>query len=234
MTRETYLQRPKEQGGALYNLAHDVLDRSQAYDYARCVWLGSADVQERLAGQHPWPTREHREGVRVYSVPVHAGFSAVRGTALFIGKDPWHDVCDPRAWLVSEADLRTGKEWDHKVMSASVDAARHLRLQVAPAHWENIPRWETGHAYQPARYDQIRFEGRLQDDYYLPSTTLQEGLGTRMAFEDIEILESILRVIAEVRGSQEEFLAGEHIVSAEAAARRQATASQETREILTY
>lgn len=234
MSRESDMNRPEAQDGALYNLANDVLDQSDAYDYARCVWLGSAKVRARLTGQHPWPAREHEGETRVYSVPVHAGFSAVRGTALFIGKDPWHDVRDPRAWLVSEANLRTGEEWDYMVLDANVDAARHLRLQVAPAHWQNIPRWETGHAYQPARYDQIRFEGRLRDDYYLPSATLQEGLGNRTAFDDIEILESMRRVVAEVRGGREGFLAAEHIVSLETEARRQATTSQEIREILTY
>lgn len=47
MSRESDMNRPEAQGGALYNLANDVLDQSDAYDYARCVWLGSAEARRQ-------------------------------------------------------------------------------------------------------------------------------------------------------------------------------------------
>lgn len=103
-------------------------------------------------GQHPWPVRERQGETRVYSVPDHAGFSDVRGTALFIGKYPWRQTSDPDSWFVSEANLRTGEEWDRRVVGASVDTARQLRLQVLPGNFGNTPQWgdrfdpSTGHA----------------------------------------------------------------------------------------
>ena len=197
----------------LYNLAEDLIENGYApYDYAKAVWLGDADPDKRLAGEHPWPTRTFENGeTSVFSVPVHAGFSAVRGTALFVGKDPWKDVHDPHAWLVAEADLRTGKEWDHKILSADVDHARQLWLQLAPANYSNIPRWKDRHnpengwletpagiAYNPPKRDQIRIEGRLTDDYYLDKAVLHNGLRNQAKFEDIVVLDSMLRFVRAV------------------------------------
>ena len=210
----------------LYNLAESLFSSENGfspYDYAKSVWLGDADPEKRLAGQHPWPTREFENGERsVYSVPVHAGFSAVRGTALFIGKDPWKSTSDPHAWLVAEANLKTGEEWDHQILSASVDRARKLWLQLAPANAGNVPRWNdrynpengwletpAGIAYNPAPRDQIRVEGYMSPDYYLGTATLREGLRNTLEFEDIEVLESMIRLVQDIKHAQDDKEYGE-------------------------
>jgi len=203
------------EGTPLYDFAESLLETGfDAYDYAKCVWLGSSDPEARLAGDHPWPTREYDGETFVYSTPIHAGFNAVRGTALFIGKDPWRDEHDPRSWLVAEANLKTGEEKDHLILSASVDAARQLWLQLAPSNYSNIPRWgdrydengwkvsSAGTAYNPPRYDQIRAEGTLREDYYLEEATLRYGLRSHYVFEDIVVLESMTHLAQEVRDAQ--------------------------------
>lgn len=192
-------------GTPLYDFAESLLETSfDAYDYAKCVWLGDPDPAKRLSGEHPWPAREHAGEIFVYSVPIHAGFSAVRGTALFIGKDPWRDERDPRAWLVAEANFRTGEEYDHRVLAASVDSARQLWLQLAPANYDNIPKWHGGSAYNPPRYDQIRLEGRLTPEYYLAEVELRNGLRSHYSFEDIEVLESMTHLVEAVRQARDE------------------------------
>lgn len=50
MIRARREEKPRERVGVLYDLARNILDDSEAYDYARCVWLGSANVSERLSG----------------------------------------------------------------------------------------------------------------------------------------------------------------------------------------
>lgn len=200
----------------LYDFAESLLDYGfDAYDYAKCVWLGSPDPDVRVAGDHPWPTRMHGKEEFVYSTPIHAGFSAVRGTALFIGKDPWRS--GPEAWLVAEANLFTGEERDHIVLDASVDAARQLWLQLAPTNYANIPQWDDrydengwqvasrGTAYNPPRYDQIRIEGQLDERYYLRTATLRNGLrGSVYGFEDISVLESMTHLVCDVRRAHDE------------------------------
>ena len=203
----------------LFDLAQNLVDQGfDHYDYAKAVLLGDANPRERLAGRHPWPTREHDGQEYVYSVPVHAGFSAVRGTALFIGKDPWRDDEDPRSWLVSEANLTTGEGRDHLILSSSVDAARHLWLQLAPGNYSNIPQWGDRYnpdsgwleakadiAYHPPRYDQIRIEGDLSDSYYLDRAALREGLGSRpYGFEDIVVLESMVEIVWAAQHARDE------------------------------
>lgn len=207
----------------LFDLAQNLVDQGfDHYNYAKAVWLGDADPTERLAGRHPWPTREHDGQEYVYSVPVLAGFSAVRGTALFIGKDPWVDDKDPRSWLVAEADLLSGAERDHLILSSSVDAARHLWLQLAPGNYSNIAQWGDRYnpdngwlearadiAYHPPRYNQIRIEGDLREDYYLDRAALREGLGSSpYEFEDIVVLESMAEIVwaAQHAGDQGNFV----------------------------
>lgn len=50
MIRARREEKPQEWVGVLYDLVRDILDDSEAYDYARCVWLGGANVSERLSG----------------------------------------------------------------------------------------------------------------------------------------------------------------------------------------
>lgn len=200
----------------MYELAEQLVEGEtfQPLDYAKAVWLGSPDPDERRAGRHPWPTREHDGERFVYSVPVAAGISAVRGTALFIGHDPWRHERDPRSWLVAEANLKTGEEIDHRVLSSYVGSApaRQLWLQLAPANYSNIPEWKDRYdangwlaaradkAYHPPRYDQLRIEGNLKPDYYLDKAILAEGLGgKRSEFEDLVVLESMMWAVQHLR-----------------------------------
>lgn len=175
---------------ALYGLAermHDTEGGFAAYNYAKCVWLGQPDRQQRIAGDHPWPTRVYNGEHYVYSVPTFAGVDAANATLLFVGKDNWKDPRDPRAWLVAEADLFTGQERDREIIAVSVEQGR-LWMQMAARD----------NAYD--RHDYLM--GRLDEQYLMRRAELWRGRHREGAFEDYEALEAMLRMVGEVRATQ--------------------------------
>lgn len=175
------------------------------YDYAKCVWLGSPDREKRLTGDHPWPKRIHGGEKYVYSVPVLAAANAEIATMMFVSKDSWKSVNDPNAWLVAERGLLGGEEIEHKVLSASVDAANDLRLSLAPASYDNFPPEMKWAFKNRPSYDQTILSGRLDERYNLRSATVREGLdGGTVAYEDIEALESMIIVVQQIRAAQME------------------------------
>lgn len=194
---------------ALYTLAEKLCDTPGGFDnynYAKCVWLGNPDRSRRLDGEHPWPTRIHNQEPYVYSVPVMAGVDVAHETMLYIGKDNWKPVNDPNAWLVAERRLIGGREIEHRVLHASVDAAHDVRLTLAPASFDNFPpQMKRAIANRPA-YAQSVLSGRLDAQYNLVRASLREGMdGSGGNFEDIEALESMIMMVQRLRYNQAEW-----------------------------
>ncbi len=195
-----------EKKPALFTLAekmHDTYDGFAGYDYAKCVWLGSPDRGKRLAGEHPWPTRIHEGKEYAYSIPVLSAVSTQTETVLYVGKDSWKSSNDPNAWLVAERHLFTGRELDHHVLTASVDAARQLWLQLAPSNEMILPPILRDSLYRQPSKDQIRLEGQLDDRFYLSYASIREGVGSRVVeYEDYEALEAMLTMVRMIREAQ--------------------------------
>lgn len=194
---------------ALYTLAEKLCDTPGGFDnynYAKCVWLGNPERRRRLDGEHPWPTRIHNQERYVYSVPVMAGIDVARETMLYIGKDSWKPVGDPNAWLVAERKLIGGREIEHRILNASVDAGHDVRLTLAPASFDNFPpemKWAMMN--RPA-YAQTVVSGHLDERYNLVHASLREGMdGEGGSFEDIEALESMIMMVQRLRYSQAEW-----------------------------
>lgn len=179
----------------LYMLARRMCEEPggfDRYDYAKSVWLGNPDRLQRLAGEHPWPTRIRNGERYVYSVPVFAGVDVESQRLLYIGKDNWKPADDPNAWLVAERGLLGGDEIEHPVLSAHVDAARQLRLRLTPEGFGNLPPLDQ-QAIRGVSYDQMIFFGRLGENYNLREVQLRDGLDGRIwHFDDIEELEKMI------------------------------------------
>ena len=191
------------QSPPLYSLAERMCDEPGGYDrynYAKCVWLGNPDRSQRLAGQHPWPTRIRNGERYIYSVPVLAGVDAEQQRILYVGKDDWKPVEDPNAWLVAERGLLSGEEIERTVLSSRVNSTQQLRLQLAPASFDNFPPLMKEAMRRKPAYDQIALTGNLDDQYILRQAQLREGLGRRvLQFEDIEALESMIVAVQQLR-----------------------------------
>lgn len=180
------------QSHELYELAeemHDTQDGFCAYDYAKSVWFGRPERGQRVAGHHPWPTRERAGEQYVYSVPVMAGFAIATNQLLFVGKDDWKRSDDPRAWLVAESDILTGSERDREVIAVSVEGQR-LWMQLAP----------DDHASN--RHDYLT--GYLDEQYMMTHAELWRGRYSQAAFEDIEALESMIRMVHQIRDAHKD------------------------------
>lgn len=191
---------------ALYTLAETMCGITggfDRYDYAKCVWLGSPGRQSRLAGDHPWPTRSHNRQRYVYSVPVLASVNPESGTLLYVGKDNWKPVDDPKGWLVAERNLLHGEEIEHTVLGVSVDAAHDLRIALAPAGFSNFPPLMRQALVNRPAYAQTVLSGRLDEQYNLERATLREGMEGSTKFEDIEALESMIIFVQQLRSAQE-------------------------------
>ena len=80
----------------------------------------------------------------------------------------------------------------------------------------NSPKTVTnaGVAYNPPRYEQIRVQGRLREDYYLEEAILRDGLRQEYVFEDIVILESMTRLVQDVRNAHDEKELSERLMRA--------------------
>lgn len=194
--------RPSRQAD-LYGFAEQLVDtpsQLEVYDYAKWNLLGHADRELRFSGHRPRPKRLDRRGiVRTLSVPVFSGYSAQTQTVMAIHKDPWTHQNDPESWRVVEQKVTTGEFAQPKILSAHVDAARRLWLQLAPSGFDN---WPPGrHPALFARpYDQIRIEGKLDDAYHLETAEYREGLQQPgIVYEDIEALESMIVAVQQIR-----------------------------------
>lgn len=183
----------------------DSPDQIDRYDRAKWNLLGHADRGMRFQGHHPWPKRIDDRGVeRTLSVPVFSGFSEETESVLVVRKDPWTHQNDPASWLVAEQNLTTGVYIEPQILSANVDAARQLWLQLAPRNYSN---WPPGKhpALHSLRRDQIRLTGRMDNDYHLMTAEYHEGMGGRcIEYEDIEALESMIIVVQQLRRAAEE------------------------------
>ena len=172
----------------------------ERYDRAKWNLLGHANKDLRFAGHHPWPKRTDARGIeRTLSVPVFSGYSPETESVMVVRKDPWTHPNDPQSWLVAEQNLATGNYVEPKILSASIDAARHLWLQLAPANFDN---WPGGlHPALFARpYEQIRIEGRLDAAWHLDTAEYREGLRKQsITYEDIEGLESMIVAVQQKR-----------------------------------
>jgi len=176
---------------ALYRLAeqmHDTEGGFAAYDYAKCVWLGKPDRRQRMGGDHPWPTRVHNGEHYVYSVPTFAGVDSENATLLFVGKDNWKDARDPHAWLVAEADIRTGQEHDREIIAVSVEQGR-LWMQLAARD----------NAYN--RHDYLK--GLLNEQYTMEHAQVWRGRYLEGVFEDYEALEAMIIMVRAIREAQD-------------------------------
>ncbi len=196
------------QNPSLYALAEEMCDRPDGFDrynYAKCVWLGNPDRNERLSGQHPWPTRVKDGKEYVYSVPVMAGVDVAHRRILYVGKDDWQPDDDPNAWIVAERGLLDGEETERRVLGSSVDASNRLRLHIAPASYGNFPpTMQYAMRHRPP-YDQIALIGRLDERYNISESVIREGRdGTNLAFEDIESLESMIIMVQQLRRQAEQ------------------------------
>lgn len=202
----------------LYTLASEMLDTPNGfgeYDGAKAVWLGNPHRAVRLDGDHPWPTRTRAEQEYVYSVPVFAAVAPELKTVLYVGKDAWKADEDPNAWLVAERHLFSGREFDHRVLGASVDAARHLWLQLAPSNYGNMPPQARDALYRQPPHAQIRLEGRLDSRYSLERATLQDGCaGRRVVYEDVEALEAMIILVRQMRELSEQESRQRGVISA--------------------
>lgn len=185
------------------SLAEQLVDNPgqlEVYDHAKWNLLGHADREERFQGHHPWLKRWDSRGIeRTMSVPVFSGYSEEKQTVMVVRKDPWTHQNDPESWIVAEQNLVTGEYAVPKILSANVDAGRRMWLQLAPRNYEN---WPPG--YHPALYarpyDQLRITGQLDRMYHLETAEYQAGLGgERIAYEDIEALESMIVAVQRAR-----------------------------------
>ena len=192
---------------SLYLLAEKMCDQPGGFDrynYAKCVWLGNPDRDERLAGRHPWPSRVKDGESYVYSVPVMAGVDVEHQKMLYVGKDNWKPVGDPNAWIVAERGLLSGEEIEHRVLTSSVDASGHLRLAIAPASYDNFPPIMQDAMRRRPAYAQVALSGRMDQRYNLRESVIREGLGGRtLQFEDITSLESMIMMIQDMRSAEQ-------------------------------
>ncbi len=191
---------------ALYELAedlHDMPDGFAAYDYAKCVWLGAPDPEVRRSGDHPWPTRDIDGQHYVYATPTFAGVNPELATVLYVGRDNWRPIEDPHSWMVAEANLQSGREITHRVLSASVDAGRQLWLQLAPSYYGNQPPLTQQAIRRQPRHTQIALAGQLSESFYMERAVFREGMQVARDYEDYVALESMIRMVAEVREAHE-------------------------------
>lgn len=184
-----------------YEYAESILTNDtyrQRYDETKMHWIGDPDPAMRHDGRHPWVKRLRNNQEYVYSLPVLAAFSVARDSLLSVRKDLWHSDSNPRAWFVGEHNLVTGEVYEPEILRSTVDARRHLWLQVAGrtassryGEQESSPR------------DQRRFELNLDKDYYAVRADYRAGLRLPPDdFEDIAALESMMRLISETRNLQ--------------------------------
>ncbi len=205
--RQVHESLASETPPALYALAekmHTTTGGFAAYDYAKCVWLGQPNRDQRLAGEHPWPTRARDGQQYVYSVPVLAAVSPDLETVLYVGKDNWKSPSDPNAWLVAESNLFTGREVEHRVLTSSVDAGQQLWLQLAPRNFENMPLPMRAALYRQPRSEQIGLSAQLDGQYHTRFATLREGFRRQTRYEDYEALESMITMVRSIKEAHAE------------------------------
>lgn len=166
------------------------------YDEIKMLWMGHPNRERRLRGEHPWIKREVADNYAEYRIPIFSGFSYEEGEdplLLQVSADTHRQDGQPLRFLVAEHNLQTGRSFDQRVLSSSVDAARRLWIQLAPANYTN---WSPGKhpALFAPRSEQIRIETRLDELYHaVGSLHLREGVGGRVIeFHDIEALEAMI------------------------------------------
>lgn len=184
-------------------LAEQLVDnpgQMERYDRAKWNLLGDASRERRFEGHHPWLKKTDSYGAeRTMSIPVFSGYSPEAETVMLVRKDPWTHQNDPDSWLVGEQNLVTGEFAVPRVLSANVDRANRLWLQLAPTNFGN---WPPGlHPALFARpYDQIRITGPMDKDYHLETAEYRDGRkGRALQYEDIEALESMIIAVQQQR-----------------------------------
>ncbi len=194
--------------GPVFDFASQLVDNPDqlaVYDSAKWNLLGHADRELRFQGHHPWPKRIDSTGIeRTLSVPVFSGFSTDTKSVMIVRKDPWMHQNDPASWLVAEQNLETGVYVEPKILSASVDTANQLWLQLAPRNYSN---WPPG--FHPSlharRYDQLRVSSQLDNGYHVETIEYRDGpYGSRASYEDIEILEMMIVAVQRRRQLEDE------------------------------
>jgi hypothetical protein len=194
--------------GPVFDFAAQLVDNpAQLETYDRAKWniLGHADKELRFQGHHPWPKRYDGSGMeRTLSVPVFSGFSPSTRSVMIVRKDPWTHQNDPASWLVAEQNLETGVYIEPEILSASVDRANQLWLQIAPNNYANWPPGLHPSLHAP-RYDQLRISSRLDAAYHVDGVEYREGLyGKSAIYQDLEILEAMIVAVQLRRQAEEE------------------------------
>jgi hypothetical protein len=194
--------------GPVFDFATQLVDHPdqiERYDRAKWNLLGHADKALRFQGHHPWPKRYDTAGTeRTLSVPVFSGFSPATRSVMIVRKDPWTHQNDPASWLVAEQNLETGAYVEPKILSASVDRANQLWLQIAPADYANWPPGLHPSLHAP-RYDQLRVSSQLDAAYHVDEVEYREGLyGKNVTYADLEVLEAMIVAVQLRRQAEDE------------------------------
>lgn len=127
-------------------LAESIVENDRLYyDMAMTRWLDDADISQVIGGEES--IHRHR---------VFSGYSVARQSLMVVAKDLWRRDNDPRAYFVGEQSLVTEETKTYSVVSSSVDAARHLWVQILDPAFPASRQ----HALQSPRYDQRRIEDR--------------------------------------------------------------------------
>lgn len=187
MIKQTHESQPE-----LYNFAEWVLEDGQRrgwYDDAKMHWIGDPDPTAREHGRHPWVKRTKNEHEYVYSQPVLAAFSIAKRSLMSVRKDPWHRDDNPDAWFIGIHDLASGQVVEPQLSRSNVSAYGQMWLRVNyPGDTNLLPR------------DQIRYEAWLQPGHQAAQAEYTNGMREpTVAYEDIVSLESMMRVVNEMR-----------------------------------
>lgn len=96
-------------------------------------------------------------------------------TWLSIRQRPFAPDDDPKSWQVVVHDLPTQTSNELMVVRSSLDAARHLWLQIADV--DDVDSWPPGThpSYHQLPYDQDRLEADLNPDYTTAVVTRRIG-----------------------------------------------------------
>lgn len=197
-------------GVELYTLAEQLLDNPDQlvqYDIAKWNLIGHPDPEHRHDGEMPWLTRHMANGAfRAYTLDVFSGVCVDDATLLTIRKDRWTDPNDPSTWLAMQVNLQTGETLQRDIWTARVDAARQMRLEVAPLAARRHPTMPGGIGSvfrSRSTQEQFRIEARLDENWQTDRAAYRAGMyGGTTQYEDIAALESMIVAVQDVRATQ--------------------------------
>lgn len=203
------LNRRSQESATLHGLAEQILDDEvigRRYTQTKEVWVGNPDPEQRWQGDHPVIQMVQGDEVWHYGVNVFSGFSVAKAALVQVSKR--HDTPnhDPRTYFAGIHNLATGEIERVPIVFSSVDDGRKLWLRTV--NTQAIDNWASGRHPEYTRLprDQYRFEMRLSDNYHAERATFRRGLIETTEFEDIVVLESMIKTIAASRAAKAESL----------------------------